>query len=200
MEVGPAKVLSTMGKKTVARNHQLQDQLRLIRRQFLSHSDDYAQICYEYEESQPVATPEAQPAPAAPAPVAVAAAAPVAPVAAAPVAAAVAVDDVPASALDIVLALSAQKLKQPFDQVPLQKCIRDLSGGKTVRHESSNNSQSNAVQVSLRYRTNLLAILWLNSVVHLTAAKIFPSKLLGQPSKAASPAVLAKSCLHSSPA
>ncbi|GCB23240.1 fatty acid synthase subunit alpha [Aspergillus awamori] len=132
VEVGPAKVLSTMGKKTVARNHQLQDQLRLIRRQFLSHSDDYAQICYEYEESQPVATTEAQPAPAAPAPVAVAAAAPVAPVAAAPVAAAVAVDDVAVSALDIVLALSAQKLKQPFDQVPLQKCIRDLSGGKST--------------------------------------------------------------------
>lgn len=142
VEVGPAKVLSTMGKKTVARNHQLQDQLRLIRRQFLSHSDDYAQICYEYEESHPVATTEAQPAPAAPAPVAVAAAAPVAPVAAAPVAAAVAVDDVPLSALDIVLALTAQKLKQPFDQVPLQKCIRDLSGGKTVRHEPSQTNPS----------------------------------------------------------
>ncbi|PYI04677.1 hypothetical protein BO78DRAFT_347251 [Aspergillus sclerotiicarbonarius CBS 121057] len=134
VEVGPAKVLSTMGKKTVGRNHQLQDKLRLIRRQFLSHSDDYAQICYEYEESQPVAPAETE---AAPAPVAQAPAAPAAPVAAAPVpaapaAVAAAVDDVPLSALDIVLAISAQKLKQPFDQVPLQKCIRDLSGGKST--------------------------------------------------------------------
>ncbi|GLA79249.1 hypothetical protein AtubIFM56815_000036 [Aspergillus tubingensis] len=134
VEVGPAKVLSTMGKKTVARNHQLQDQLRLIRRQFLSHSDDYGQICYEYEESQPVASTETQDPPVTPAPVAVAAASPVAPAAtpAAPVVAAAAIDDVPLSALDIVLALSAQKLKQPFDQVPLQKCIRDLSGGKST--------------------------------------------------------------------
>ena len=46
-----------------------------------------------------------------------AAAAPVAPVAAAPVAAAVAVDDVPVSALDIVLALSAQKLKQRLSDI-----------------------------------------------------------------------------------
>ena len=142
VEVGPAKVLSTMGKKTVARNHQLQDQLRLIRRQFLSHSDDYGQICYEYEESQPVASTETQDAPVTPAPVAVAAASPVAPAAtpAAPVVAAAAIDDVPLSALDIVLALSAQKLKQPFDQVPLQKCIRDLSGGKIGSHNLLNSS------------------------------------------------------------
>lgn len=142
VEVGPAKVLSTMGKKTVARNHQLQDQLRLIRRQFLSHSDDYGQICYEYEESQPVVTTETQAAPATPAPVAVAPEAPVAPAAApaAPIVAAAAVDDVPLSALDIVLALTAQKLKQPFDQVPLQKCIRDLSGGKTGSYKILNSS------------------------------------------------------------
>ena len=129
VEVGPSKVLSTMGKKTVGRNHQLQDKLRLLRRQFLSHSDDYAQICYEYEETQPAAP--AEPAEAAPAPVAPSPAAPAAPVPAAPAAVAVAVEDVPLSALDVVLAISAQKLKQPFDQVPLQKSIRDLSGGKS---------------------------------------------------------------------
>ncbi|PYH87542.1 hypothetical protein BO71DRAFT_393288, partial [Aspergillus ellipticus CBS 707.79] len=120
-----------MGKKTVGRNHQLQDTLRLVRREFLSHADDYDRITYAYDD---VPAP-AEPAPAVDAPAAqtVTAAAPApAPVAVAPAPVAAAVDDVPLSALDIVVALTAQKLKVPFDQVPLQKCIRDMSGGKST--------------------------------------------------------------------
>lgn len=37
--------------------------------------------------------------------------------------------DVTLSARHITLAMTAQKLRRPFDQVPMAKTIRDLSGG-----------------------------------------------------------------------
>jgi fatty acid synthase subunit alpha len=53
------------------------------------------------------------------------------PALAAPSPVAVAVEDSPLSAGDIVVALTAQKLKKPFDHVPIEKSIRELSGGES---------------------------------------------------------------------
>lgn len=124
-----------MGKKTANKKYHQQDHLRLLRREFLSYSDDYARICYEFDKPQ-------SPAPGEPSkqevPPAVSSTLPVATETPKPEPAIVAhrpavapVQDSPLSAGDIVLALTAQKLKQPFDQVSTEKSIRDLSGGKS---------------------------------------------------------------------
>ena len=119
-----------MARKTASKKYQLQDQLRLLRRQFLSYSDDYEDICYQSEEPQlpaPATTPSHETVPAA-APVVTKS--PEAEPLVAPSLVVVPVEDSPLSALDIVIALTAQKLKRPFDEVPKEKSIRDLSGGK----------------------------------------------------------------------
>ena len=124
-----------MAKKTAGRRLALRDTSRAIERQFLSYADDAKDIYYEYDEPAQDAAPaedeKAAQAPAAaipkpkPEPTA---APPVPPSQPKPVGAAT--QDVPLSATDIVLAIVASKLKQPFDQVSLQKSIRDLSGGE----------------------------------------------------------------------
>ncbi|KAJ6090087.1 hypothetical protein N7467_005303 [Penicillium canescens] len=132
IEVGPAKVLSAMGRKTASKKYQLQDQLRLLRRQFLSYSDDYEDICYQSEEPQlpaPVETPNPETIPTA---TPVVTNSPEAEPLVAPSLVVVPVEDKLLSALDIVIALTAQKLKRPFDEVPTEKSIRDLSGGKST--------------------------------------------------------------------
>ena len=84
------------------------------------------------EEPEPAAGGSGGDAPAAsssaPAPAASAA-----PVAAPPPSAgpAAAVADAPVTATDVLRALVAQKLKKPLMDIPLQKAIKDLVGGKT---------------------------------------------------------------------
>jgi fatty acid synthase subunit alpha len=124
-----------MGKKTANKKYHQQDQLRLLRREFLSYSDDYARICYEFDKPQspPPGEPSKQqvpPAASSTPPVATEIPKPE-PALVAHRPAVVPVQDSPLSAGDIVLALTAQKLKQPFDQVPTEKSIRELSGGKS---------------------------------------------------------------------
>ncbi|KAL1634246.1 hypothetical protein SLS58_010751 [Diplodia intermedia] len=135
VEVGPSKVLSTMAQKTWKKKLSAKDTLSSTNRTFLSSADDTSSIYYKYEGAapEPTATPDA-PAAAAPAPAAApaAAAAPApAPVAAAPAGPAAMVEDTPLTALDVVVALSAQKLKKAFDELPQDKSIRDLCAGKS---------------------------------------------------------------------
>ncbi|KAL5357221.1 hypothetical protein BJX96DRAFT_172338 [Aspergillus floccosus] len=133
VEVGPAKVLSTMGKKTANKDkYKLQDQLRLLHREFLSYSDDYSRICYEYEESRsspPIepsqdtsagpGIPEPQPAPKLE-------------VIVQQPSQAVLIEDVPLRAQDVVVTLVGRKLKRGFDSIPGEKSLRDMAGGKST--------------------------------------------------------------------
>lgn len=135
IEVGPAKILSTMGRKTASKKYQRQDQLRLLRREFLSYSEDHAHICYELDKPQLPAPAEQQQdpvkvLPTPPVAPPVASESPKPEISVAPSHMAVPLEDNSLSALDVVVALAAQKLKQPFDQIPAEKSIRDLSGGK----------------------------------------------------------------------
>ncbi|KAE8153832.1 hypothetical protein BDV25DRAFT_136581 [Aspergillus avenaceus] len=139
VEVGPSRVLANMAKKQAAKG--LQDPL--VTRQYLSSSDNRKEIFYHYDEQeveqdpalQDLSPPEqASPsasvptqAPAAPVPVATAP-----PSTAAPVAAAPALEDKPLAVGDILLPIVARKLRKQFDQVPADKSIRDLSGGKST--------------------------------------------------------------------
>ncbi|RAL03095.1 putative 3-oxoacyl-synthase [Aspergillus ibericus CBS 121593] len=133
IEIGPARVLATMAQKTATTGPTARhDQANAINRQFLSSASNLKEIYYEYEEP---AEP-AQPAPAAtptttPVTTPATTAAPAPATAPAPAAAA-SIPDTPLTAGDLVLALTAQKLKKPFDQVPRDKSIRDLSGGKST--------------------------------------------------------------------
>lgn len=126
-----------MGKKTANKKYHQQDQLRLLRREFLSYSDDYARICYEFDKPQSLSAAETSkqsqhsPAVSSTTPVATEIPKPE-PALMAHRPAVLLVEDCPVSAGDIVLALTAQKLKKPFDQIPTEKSIRELSGGKSI--------------------------------------------------------------------
>ncbi|OOF94224.1 hypothetical protein ASPCADRAFT_6912 [Aspergillus carbonarius ITEM 5010] len=135
IEIGPSRVLATMAQKTATAGPTARhDQANAINRQFLSSASNLKDIYYEYDEpaeEAPVPAPAVQAITPSAAPV-VTAPAVTAPTAAAPAAAPASVPDTPLTAGDLVLALTAQKLKKPFDQVPLDKSIRDLSGGKST--------------------------------------------------------------------
>ncbi|KAJ5689020.1 hypothetical protein N7462_003412 [Penicillium macrosclerotiorum] len=128
IEIGPTKVLSTMGKKTAGKKYHQQDQLRLLHREFLSYSEDYARICHEFDRPQSLApeeSPKRQISSTASSLSSVATDSPRPEsnlVTSSPRVALV--EDNLLSAGDIVVALTAQKLKQPFDQVPTEKSIR----------------------------------------------------------------------------
>lgn len=147
VEIGPRTVLVPMAQKTAKRKFSLQSTSCSIQRQFLSYTDDTKELYYEYDtDEKPVASKPLAPlmasdqpptAPAAgainvvpsgtsPAPATVAAEVK-------PFVAAAKVTDIPLSATDIVIALTAQKLRKEFDQVTVQRSIRDLSGGVQFR-------------------------------------------------------------------
>lgn len=133
VEIGPSKVLGTMAQKTWKKKLSARDALTSTERTFLSFADDSSKIYYEYEEGaapEPVPTQEETVAAPTPASAPVVAAAPAPVVAAAGPAAPV--EDIPLSALDVVIALSAQKLKKAFDELPLDKSLRDLCAGKKL--------------------------------------------------------------------
>jgi len=130
VEIGPAETLGVMAKRTLASKYEAYDAAKSVQRQILCYNKDAKEIYYDVDPIEEEPEPEAAPAAAAPAagsaPVAVAAAA------AAPAAGpAVQVPDAPVTALDIVRALIAQKLKKPLLEVPLNKAIKDLVGGKS---------------------------------------------------------------------
>lgn len=123
-------MLATMAKKSADSKP---GQRSLDSRQFLSHANEPGEICSEYNtlslsESEDVSTTHISTQSALPASIL---AAPVAVVEErAPLSVEmVAVADIPLSPIDIVLAIVSQKLRQPFDQVSVEKTLRQLSGG-----------------------------------------------------------------------
>ncbi|KAK7203853.1 fatty acid synthase-like protein [Myxozyma melibiosi] len=135
VEIGPSPTLAGMASRTLKAKYESYDAALSLQRQVLCYSKDTKEIYYTADPApeEPAAPAASTSAPAAAAPAAAAAApAAAAPAAAAPVAAASAVADEPVKAVDIVRAIVAQKLKKPFDQIPLSKTIKDLVGGKST--------------------------------------------------------------------
>ncbi|EED14198.1 fatty acid synthase alpha subunit FasA [Talaromyces stipitatus ATCC 10500] len=134
VEIGPADTLGGMAKRTLASKYEAYDAATSVQRQILCYNKDAKEIYYDVDpiEDEPESPePSADSGSAAPA---AAAAAPVAaPVAAAPSAGPAAmVEDVPVSATDIVRTLVAQKLKKGLADIPVNKAIKDLVGGKST--------------------------------------------------------------------
>ncbi|OJJ08967.1 hypothetical protein ASPVEDRAFT_144895 [Aspergillus versicolor CBS 583.65] len=135
VEIGPADTLGGMARRTLASKYEAYDAATSVQRQILCYSKDAKEIYYDVDpmEEEPETTSDAvaSPEPSA-APAAAAAAAP-APVASAPSAGPAApVEDSPVTALDVVRTLVAQKLKKALSDVPLNKAIKDLVGGKST--------------------------------------------------------------------
>lgn len=129
VEIGPADTLGGMARRTLASKYEAYDAATSVQRQILCYNKDAKEIYYDVDpvEEEPEAP---APAPAASAP---------APAAAAPAAAspppqntgpAAAVEDAPVTAVDVLRSLVAQKLKKGLTDIPLNKAIKDLVGGR----------------------------------------------------------------------
>ncbi|KAL4959186.1 trifunctional fatty acid synthase subunit FAS2 [Aspergillus stella-maris] len=135
VEIGPADTLGGMARRTLASKYEAYDAATSVQRQILCYNKDVKEIYYDVDpvEEEPEAAPEAAAAPSTSAAPAAAAAAAPAPAAPAPSAGpAAAVEDAPVSALDVVRTLVAQKLKKTLSDIPLNKAIKDLVGGKST--------------------------------------------------------------------
>ena len=132
-----------MAEKTRNQDFISQDKSRSIDRQILSYSNDSKAIYYEYEGEDVLPDPSSAAAhsdsdsqstvriPISPVPTQSATVLPIATGATgATNISATAIEDVPLSATDVILALVAQKLKRPLDEVAVHKSLRDLSGGR----------------------------------------------------------------------
>jgi fatty acid synthase subunit alpha len=131
VEIGPADTLGGMAKRTLASKYEAYDAATSVQRQILCYNKDAKEIYYDVDpvEDEPE-TPEPSADSGSAAPAAAASAA--APVAAAPSAGPAAmVEDAPVSATDIVRTLVAQKLKKGLTDIPVNKAIKDLVGGKS---------------------------------------------------------------------
>ncbi|BGP41220.1 fatty acid synthase alpha subunit Lsd1 [Rhodotorula kratochvilovae] len=135
VELGPSPTLTGMANRTQKLKYDAHDSALGIKRVIYCIAKNQKEIYYLHDD---VAGGEEAPAPAAAAP---AAAAPrAAPVAAAPpppapvasAAPAAAVADEPLKAVDTLRLIIAQKLKKPVAEVPLNKTIKDLVGGKST--------------------------------------------------------------------
>ncbi|KAK9251877.1 3-oxoacyl-reductase [Lipomyces tetrasporus] len=132
VEIGPSPTLAGMAQRTLKAKYESYDAALSLQRQVLCYSKDAKEIYYTPDPAVVEAAPEAAAGNAAPAAAPAAAAA--APVAAAPAPSGpvAAVADEPVKAVDVLRSIVAQKLKKPFDQVPLSKAIKDLVGGKST--------------------------------------------------------------------
>ncbi|KAI9050547.1 hypothetical protein LZ554_005708 [Drepanopeziza brunnea f. sp. 'monogermtubi'] len=132
VEIGPADTLGVMAKRTIAAKYEAYDAAKSVQRQILCYNKDAKEIYYDVDpvedEPEPVA-PSSAPAASAPSSSGAPAAAAPPPPSAGPAAQ---VPDAPVGAVDIVRALIAQKLKKPLLEVPLNKAIKDLVGGKST--------------------------------------------------------------------
>ena len=117
-----------MAARTLKFKYEAYDEAMTYRRENLSYNKDKATIYYEVSGEAPEADTGAPSAPVAAA--AVAAPQPVFAPVAAPSGPAASVPDAPISAELLVHVLVAQKLKKSLGEVPLNKSIKDLSGGK----------------------------------------------------------------------
>ncbi|KAL4936988.1 hypothetical protein BDV06DRAFT_203868 [Aspergillus oleicola] len=135
VEIGPADTLGGMARRTLASKYEAYDAATSVQRQILCYNKDAKEIYYDVDpvEEEPEAATDAAAAPAASAAPAAAVAAAPAPAAPAPGAGPAApVEDAPVSALDVVRTLVAQKLKKALSDIPLNKAIKDLVGGKST--------------------------------------------------------------------
>ncbi|KAL2863103.1 trifunctional fatty acid synthase subunit FAS2 [Aspergillus lucknowensis] len=135
VEIGPADTLGGMARRTLASKYEAYDAATSVQRQILCYNKDAKEIYYDVEpvEEEPEATAEAAATIAPPAALATAAATPApAPPASSSAGPAAPVEDAPVSALDVLRTLVAQKLKKPLLDVPLNKAIKDLVGGKST--------------------------------------------------------------------
>ena len=132
-----------MAKRTAARQHGDREKSQSITWQFLSSVDDAKDIEFQYENDfetdeaqaqaedsgtkqtppndEPSHRTEPIPVPAPSQEVTKLSASPV-----------VAISDTPLTPADVILALTSQKLKKPFDQISIDKSIRELSGGEST--------------------------------------------------------------------
>lgn len=141
IEFGPSPTLTAMASRTLKLKFDNQDTAHNMSREILCISKNIKEIYYHYEdEVEADATPVASNEPvAAAAPIAVAVTAPVA-VASGPIAA---VADEPLKAVEALRVLVAQGLKKPLADVPLNKSIKDLVGGKsTLQNELLGSAQA----------------------------------------------------------
>lgn len=134
VEIGPADTLGVMAKRTIATKYEAYDAAKSVQRQILCYNKDAKEIYYDVDpvedEPAPAAgSSDSSPAPSAPSGAAPAAAAAPPPPSSGPAAQ---VPDAPVGAVDIVRALIAQKLKKPLLEIPLNKAIKDLVGGKST--------------------------------------------------------------------
>lgn len=132
VEIGPADTLGVMAKRTLASKYEAYDAAKSVQRQILCYNKDAKEIYYDVDPVEEEPEPESSAsAPSGDAPASAPAAA--APAAAAPPPSsgpAEKVPDEPVQAVNIVRALIAQKLKKPLGDIPLNKAIKDLVGGK----------------------------------------------------------------------
>ncbi|TAQ84674.1 hypothetical protein B7494_g7012 [Chlorociboria aeruginascens] len=137
VEVGPAKILGGMGKKTVDAKYTLGDMSRNIERRFLSSNQDVKDIYFDYETTSPQpagikdveALHQSQPVPA------LNGAPPSTQNLTPPTATQIAVasiSDVPTPAIEIIQSLVAHKLRKRFEEISVNKSLKELSGGKST--------------------------------------------------------------------
>ncbi|ORX65028.1 hypothetical protein BCR32DRAFT_212224 [Anaeromyces robustus] len=147
IEFGPTPTLVGMAKRTLAKNYSQSDLALGKKRQLLSYAKNTTEIYYEFDdmeeeeddgEATMVEEVNAKEAPVIAPAVPVAAPVAPAPVAAAPAAPAASVSDAPVTATEILRAILAQKLKKSINEIPLNKSIKELSGGRsTIQNEVS---------------------------------------------------------------
>ena len=130
-----------MAKKTANKKLASFDRTCSVDRDFLSFNEDKSKIYYQYAQDQQIEADDEPPKEMQPemstkavAAVQVAVADqgghPQKPAAGkTPAQASAPVPDTPTTPLDIVLSLTAQKFKKPFNALPTQRSIRELSGG-----------------------------------------------------------------------
>lgn len=120
---------SGMATRTLKFKYEAYDEAMTNRRETLAYNKDRSAIYYEVTDSAASEAPSTPAPSSAPVPV-------VMQIVAAPVAAAggssAPVPDAPISAELLVHVLVAQKLKKTLGEVPLNKSIKDLSGGKST--------------------------------------------------------------------
>lgn len=129
IEIGPAPTLTVMASRTLKAKYETGDDSTSRTRTILCHAKNPKEIYYQFEDE-----PEAA-APAAPAVTVEAAAAPIAVVVPPPSTSsgpAAQIPDEPLRAIDTLLVIIAQKLKKRVEEIPLNKAIKDLVGGKST--------------------------------------------------------------------
>ncbi|KAL4930381.1 uncharacterized protein BDV17DRAFT_46177 [Aspergillus undulatus] len=132
VEVGPRTILATMAKKSANIHSNTNPSSKWTNPEFFSYHDNQQEIMYQYQ-TDPVIEPTSPPSqvpvekiaprPFPQEPLSTAKSFPLRAVPSA---------DLSLQASHVVLAMTAQKLRRRFDQVPVEKTIRDLSGGKST--------------------------------------------------------------------